>query len=261
MIKYAAILSKFLHFYESTQLFNWPQCIVSPLPIHSFKRKRFWVARSNGLLVHTWFKDSLIIFKHHLTGTEALTEVLFIICWMVYYKTSQEASTRFVLCRRWFVAVWYPSILSISFRITSLALGESYDCPRTKEANPKNMGQQTTWLFTVRIIYHNTTKNKKNCTYFMRYIVHFYSHFIFQPSFQWPVAPIKYHIISCLSISRIPFLFISCAKQPLPVNFADGTMLDVFYFRFITSSLWIPIGFVHHTGNKFRFTIMFWVCL
>ena len=130
-----------------------------------------------------------------------------------------------------------------------------------QRSKPEEYGptDHMTFYSTHNIPQHH--KEQKNCTYFMRYIVHFYSHFIFQPSFQWPVAPIKYHIISCLSISRIPFLFISCAKQPLPVNFADGTMLDVFYFRFITSSLWIPIGFVHHTGNKFRFTIMFWMCL
>ena len=39
-----------------------------------------------------------------------------------------------------FVVVWLLSILSISFRVTLLALGQSYDCPSAGEATLKDMG-------------------------------------------------------------------------------------------------------------------------
>ena len=40
-----------------------------------------------------------------------------------------------------FVVVKYWLILSISFRLTSLALGQSYDCPSVSEVTLKNMGK------------------------------------------------------------------------------------------------------------------------
>ena len=41
----------------------------------------------------------------------------------------------------YFVVVRYEPILSISFRVTSLALGQSYDCPNTREVTLKDMGK------------------------------------------------------------------------------------------------------------------------
>ena len=44
-----------------------------------------------------------------------------------------------------FVVVWYHLILPISFRVTSLALGQSYDCPSACEVILKNMGKPIQW--------------------------------------------------------------------------------------------------------------------
>ena len=41
----------------------------------------------------------------------------------------------------YFVMVEYHLILSISFRVTSLALGQSYDCPSTSEATLEDRGK------------------------------------------------------------------------------------------------------------------------
>ena len=37
--------------------------------------------------------------------------------------------------------IWYCTILPISFRVISQALGQSYDCPSAREATLKDMGQ------------------------------------------------------------------------------------------------------------------------
>ena len=47
----------------------------------------------------------------------------------------------------YFVVVWYQSILSISIRVNSLALGQSYDCPSASEVTLKNMGKCMTWIY------------------------------------------------------------------------------------------------------------------
>ena len=43
-------------------------------------------------------------------------------------------------------------IVPISFRITSLALGQSYDCPSASEATLKYMGKQITWFHYTLLI-------------------------------------------------------------------------------------------------------------
>ena len=43
-----------------------------------------------------------------------------------------------------FVAVWYPCSF-VSFWVTSLALGQSYDCP-SAWSNPKDIGKCITWI-------------------------------------------------------------------------------------------------------------------
>ena len=50
-----------------------------------------------------------------------------------------------VLALLCFVVVWYR-FLPISFRVTSLALGQSYDCPSASEVNLKDMGKLVTWI-------------------------------------------------------------------------------------------------------------------
>ena len=50
---------------------------------------------------------------------------------------------RDLLC---FVVVWFVLNLTISFRVTSLVLGQTYDCPSGSEAALKNMGKWITWI-------------------------------------------------------------------------------------------------------------------
>ena len=55
------------------------------------------------------------------------------------------------------------SNLPISFRFTSLALGQSYDCPSAHEVTLKDMGK-TKWYIT--------SSQHKVCTFFMGYTPH-----------------------------------------------------------------------------------------
>ena len=41
----------------------------------------------------------------------------------------------------YFVVVYNPSILPIFFKVTSLALGQSWDCPSASETTLKDMGK------------------------------------------------------------------------------------------------------------------------
>ena len=60
----------------------------------------------------------------------------------------------------WHILIWYCSILPIFIRVTSQALGQSYDCPNAGEVTLKDMGQ---------ICLHQTTtkcnKAKQNHLY------------------------------------------------------------------------------------------------
>ena len=58
-----------------------------------------------------------------------------------------------------FVVVWYCLILPISFRVTSLALGQSYDCPSANEATLVGRGKI--------ILYQIKTKHKKAWTMYI----------------------------------------------------------------------------------------------
>ena len=44
-----------------------------------------------------------------------------------------------------FATIWYQSVLPISFKVTSLALGQSYDCPSASEVTLKNMDKLVTY--------------------------------------------------------------------------------------------------------------------
>ena len=51
----------------------------------------------------------------------------------------------------WFVVKWlHMSKLSIFFRVTSLSLGQSHDCPSASEATLKNMGKINKYHITAR---------------------------------------------------------------------------------------------------------------
>ena len=56
-----------------------------------------------------------------------------------YLRLKTYSCLIWILCD--FVAVWFWPIFSISFRVTSLVLGQSHDCPSTSEAAMKDMGK------------------------------------------------------------------------------------------------------------------------
>ena len=56
------------------------------------------------------------------------------------------------------IVVWYQSILSIFFRVTSLALGKPFDCPRAREASLKNLDKLNPWTDDRTITIQTTTK-------------------------------------------------------------------------------------------------------
>ena len=58
-----------------------------------------------------------------------------------------------------FVAVGYKLAWTISFRVTSLELGQSYDCPSASEATLKDVGKYGTSIHR-NWLYSNKTKHK-----------------------------------------------------------------------------------------------------
>ena len=60
---------------------------------------------------------------------------------MCYTPQRLCAPFHVLLC---FVVGWQWSKLPMFFRVTSLALGQPYDCPSASEATPKNMGKPIT---------------------------------------------------------------------------------------------------------------------
>ena len=85
-----------------------------------------------------------------------------------YIPQYQITSTIFLkhalLC---LVVVWHLHILPMSFRVTSLALGQSYDCPSVSEATLKNMGKKISWSHHHNWSQKYTTKQSKTqpCAY------------------------------------------------------------------------------------------------
>ena len=71
-----------------------------------------------------------------INWTELLQLWLYLAC-----NASHEICTWFVFC--W--SVWYWTILHTSFRVTLLALGQSYDCPSVSEVTLK------TWVKSANI--------------------------------------------------------------------------------------------------------------
>ena len=61
---------------------------------------------------------------------------------------------------------WSGAILPISFRVTSQALGQSYDCPSAYEVILKDMGKWFTQIYLELLYNHSKTKhNKCVCIY------------------------------------------------------------------------------------------------
>ena len=63
--------------------------------------------------------------------------------------------------------VWHWSVIPISFRVSSLALGQSYDCPSASETTLKDMGKWATWIYNKLIIKPQQNKAKQKCLYIL----------------------------------------------------------------------------------------------
>ena len=78
------------------------------------------------------------------------------------YSISQEICTRFLLC---FALLW--QYLSISIRLTSLALWQSNDCPSASKATLMNMDKYFMWIHYERLHNHNKAKHNKTVCIFL----------------------------------------------------------------------------------------------
>ena len=63
-----------------------------------------------------------------------------------------------------FMVVWYRSILTIPFGVTSLALGQSYGCPCACEVTLQNIRKWITRTYFERMASINTTSMDKKST-------------------------------------------------------------------------------------------------
>ena len=66
-----------------------------------------------------------------------------------------------------FVVIWYQPILPISFRVTSLVMGQSYNCPNASEANLKNIDKFITQIHKNWYSNYNKIKHNQACSYLM----------------------------------------------------------------------------------------------
>ena len=85
-------------------------------------------------------------------------------------RTSQELQMFCVCVLLRFIMISYCPILPMSFRVESLALGQSYDCPSASESTLKDIRKHIIQIHSkkVRTKLNNREQSKtKLCTYFM----------------------------------------------------------------------------------------------
>ena len=103
-------------------------------------------------------KIILLKLLPHSAQTSGYNEIILSRCgYLMTYSLSHEICIQF--CHAWFcchyvISSWRIVVvyLPISFRVTSLALGQSYDCPSISEVTLKNMGKiqhNKTWAICV----------------------------------------------------------------------------------------------------------------
>ena len=91
--------------------------------------------------------------------------------WLLYHsvRTKRYAQDP---CLVWLMG--FSKCLSISFRVTSLALGQSHDCPSASEATLKDMGKEITWIHEELAMQPQQDKAQQNREYLMGYTVIIY---------------------------------------------------------------------------------------
>ena len=97
------------------------------------------------------------------TAVTAVTETAFeILCWICYISEKLSAQIVFSTLPIYIVVlVWHKLILLIFYRVTSLPLRQSYDCPSASEVTRKDMDQ---WITCILQQPDNITKTKQRHT-------------------------------------------------------------------------------------------------
>ena len=112
----------------------------------------------NDLTAHT---DCMTVYWDIFTGQHYIWLDSNPLCVLQYcqYIPGNIDMVCTLLC---FVVVWYGLIIPIFFRVASLALGQSYDCPSASEATLKSIGKYVIW------IHHNWwyNHNKNRCIFY-----------------------------------------------------------------------------------------------
>ena len=116
-------------------------------------------------------QNSSLLIALHVAILGCLIEwtiyTYFIICTWVCFC--------FFLAMSLFLVVSY-AVLSVFFRVASLALGQSYDCPSASEVTLKKMGRIGQYLTTANITKH------KWCAYFSWFTLHWSPPRFMEPS-------------------------------------------------------------------------------
>ena len=68
-----------------------------------------------------------------------------------------------------FIVVWFKWILPISLRVTSLALGQSYDCPSAREVTLKDIVKKIISIWINQELWYMITKLTNPCAYGIYY--------------------------------------------------------------------------------------------
>ena len=150
--------------------------------VSTFRSYLVWMFQNHILLMQQLGKQMSTIF---LTDEESLNDTHS--CqrqskWRQGYDTLlcsstilQELCRMFATCCAFFV-VWCQPISTILFRVVSLTLGQSYDCPSASETTLKDMGKYIIWIHKNWWYIHNKTKHNKNKYIFLSNILHIIFH-------------------------------------------------------------------------------------
>ena len=121
-------------------------------------------------------------------------------------------------------------LISISFRVTSLAPGQSYNCPSANEATLKDMGK---WIIWIQKKHYNVTKNEAASKKFTYYTWELWCQkHVSQP---WISNCIPQHSVGCIYLS-------------MPKIHTSGTKILI-YITYIQTSLYM--------NNKFNVSIFY----
>ena len=169
-------------------LFLLLQRRASIICVHtSIKLETSWLETAMAFLVsgksayHTSQEMCIFLMIPVLAATRS-----FIIT-LISMVSCQKGSTHHAYA--WLIGPFWQDTLDlfISFRITSLALGQSYDCPSASEVILKNTGKWTTWIYIALWYNNNTTGSQQNHVHILWNVLYFIARIC-----EWIIAPISH---------------------------------------------------------------------